>query len=102
LVLFLWLKPRHKPITELKPCFEGGPKKAIELYNGTWDSTKKATMGRPKRKLEPEYISAVEEVVENINTTGSISTVKKIKKTLDESYDLQVSLQSLLRDLHQL
>jgi biotin synthase-like enzyme len=55
--------------------------KAIEPYNGIWDPAKKATMGIPERKPGREYISAIKEIAEHINTAGSISTVKNKIKT---------------------
>ncbi|KAI8887163.1 hypothetical protein K501DRAFT_330756 [Backusella circina FSU 941] len=53
----------------------------------------------PTKEVRFKGLNA-QEVAENFNETTGVNTVKRIKTTLNYSFNLQASFQTLLRDLH--
>jgi transposase len=53
-------------------------------------------------QTNPEYSSAVEEIILYNNEQGQINTVRRAIKNLEESYHIKVSYSVLLKDMHRL
>jgi hypothetical protein len=71
-------------------------RKAIHMYNHPAEASEYKPVGRPRRSLDPEYSSAVEEIILYNNESGKINTVKRTMKMLalisgakDEGYNLK-------------
>jgi transposase len=76
--------------------------KAIEYRKKPSEASERQPVGRPRRLLDPEYSSTVEEIILNNNKAGKINTVMRTLKVLKESQYIKVSYSALLRDIHQL
>jgi hypothetical protein len=72
----------------------------IHMYNHPAEASEYKPVGRPRRSLDPEYSSAVEEIILYNNENGKINTVKQTMKMLEDSYHIKVSYNILLRDIH--
>lgn len=81
---------------------EHAAKRAIHMYNNPTEASENKPIGRPKRALDPEYSSAVEEIMLYNNEHGEINTVRRTMKRLEDSYHIKVSYSVLLRDIHAL
>jgi transposase len=75
-------------------------RKAIHMYNHPAEASEYKPAGRPRRSLDPEYSSAIEEIILYNNESGKINTVKRTMKMLEDSYQIKVLYNILLRDIH--
>lgn len=63
---------------------------------------RKKPLGRPRKLLEPEYSSSVEELVHKNNKEGAPNTVSRLLGTLKDRYSTEVCYSTLLRHLKDL
>ena len=75
-------------------------RKATHMYNNPSEVSEKQKRGRPLEELEPDYISAVREIVKENNKGKRPNTVKTISITLKLKISLKVTRPTLMGDLH--
>ncbi|KAI8366204.1 hypothetical protein BD560DRAFT_490784 [Blakeslea trispora] len=96
------LDQRNIAKLELLGIADYAVQKAMSIYYERSEPSEKKRMGCPFRQLEPEYISAVKEIVDKINKEGRVSTVRSLAAALEEQKSIVVSYDVLLKDLHTL
>jgi hypothetical protein len=73
-------------------------RKVIHMYNHPVEASENKPVSRPRCSFDPEYSSALEEIVLQSNESGKTNTVKRMLKMLEDSYHIKASYDVYLRD----
>jgi transposase len=81
---------------------ENAAQEAIRLDRQNELPSSVARLGRPRKKLHPEYAAAVRSLVLQGNRSGTPVTTSLLRETLLQEYQFSISPATLRRDLHRL